>query len=50
MTIPGVGPITATASAALAPPAETFTKGRRVSSRAEASRNSDRSRRWANER
>lgn len=28
MTIPGVGPITATAIAALAPPAETFTKGR----------------------
>lgn len=28
MTIPGVGPITATALAALAPPAETFTKGR----------------------
>ncbi|WP_352916871.1 transposase [Mesorhizobium sp. M1348] len=27
-TIPGVGPITATAMAALAPPAETFTKGR----------------------
>lgn len=28
MTIPGVGPITATAIAALAPPAETFGKGR----------------------
>jgi transposase len=28
MTIPGVGPITATAIAALAPPPETFTKGR----------------------
>jgi transposase len=28
MTIPGVGPITATAVVALAPPAETFTKGR----------------------
>ena len=28
MTIPGVGPITATAIAALAPPAETFRKGR----------------------
>lgn len=28
MTIPGVGPITATALAALAPPAETFRKGR----------------------
>lgn len=28
MTIPGVGPITATAIAALAPPAETFIKGR----------------------
>ena len=28
MTIPGVGPITATALAALAPPAETFAKGR----------------------
>ena len=28
MTIPGVGPITATAIAALAPPAETFAKGR----------------------
>lgn len=28
MTIPGVGPITATAIAALAPPAETFSKGR----------------------
>jgi transposase len=28
MTIPGIGPITATAIAALAPPAETFTKGR----------------------
>jgi transposase len=28
MTIPGVGPVTATAIAALAPPAETFTKGR----------------------
>jgi transposase len=29
MTIPGIGPITATAIAALAPPAETFAKGRR---------------------
>jgi transposase len=28
MTIPGIGPITATAIAALAPPVETFTKGR----------------------
>jgi transposase len=28
MTIPGIGPISATAIAALAPPAETFTKGR----------------------
>ncbi len=28
MTIPGIGPITATALAALAPPAETFQKGR----------------------
>jgi transposase len=28
MTIPGVGPITATAIAALAPPVETFRKGR----------------------
>ena len=28
MTIPGVGPITATAIAAIAPPAETFAKGR----------------------
>jgi len=28
MTIPGIGPITATAIAALAPPAETFAKGR----------------------
>lgn len=28
MTIPGIGPITATAIAALAPPAETFNKGR----------------------
>jgi transposase len=28
MTIPGIGPITATAIAALAPPAETFKKGR----------------------
>lgn len=28
MTIPGVGPITATAIAALAPPVETFAKGR----------------------
>lgn len=28
MTIPGVGPITATAIVALAPPAETFSKGR----------------------
>jgi len=28
MTIPGIGPITATAIAALAPPAETFHKGR----------------------
>jgi transposase len=28
MKIPGVGPITATAIAALAPPAETFAKGR----------------------
>jgi transposase len=28
MTIPGIGPITATALAALAPPAETFRKGR----------------------
>lgn len=28
MTIPGIGPITATAIVAIAPPAETFTKGR----------------------
>ncbi len=28
MTIPGIGPITATAIAAIAPPAETFAKGR----------------------
>jgi transposase len=28
MTLPGVGPVTATALAALAPPAETFTRGR----------------------
>lgn len=28
MTIPGIGPITATAIAALAPPAETFRRGR----------------------
>jgi transposase len=28
MTVPGIGPITATAIAALAPPVETFTKGR----------------------
>ena len=28
MTIPGIGPITATAIVALAPPAETFRKGR----------------------
>jgi len=28
MTIPGIGPITATAIAALAPPPETFAKGR----------------------
>ena len=28
MTIPGIGPITATAIAAVAPPAETFAKGR----------------------
>lgn len=28
MTIPGIGPITATAIAAIAPPAETFPKGR----------------------
>ncbi|MFC5086121.1 hypothetical protein [Microvirga arabica] len=28
MTIPGVGPVTAVALAALAPPAETFTRGR----------------------
>ena len=28
MTIPGIGPLTATALAALAPPAETFRKGR----------------------
>jgi transposase len=28
MTVPGIGPITATAIAALAPPAETFAKGR----------------------
>src|ERR1700751_2035616 len=28
MTIPGIGPISATAIAALAPPAETFAKGR----------------------
>src|SRR6476660_9123828 len=28
MTVPGIGPISATASAALAPPAETFAKGR----------------------
>jgi transposase len=28
MTVPGVGPISATAIAALAPPAETFAKGR----------------------
>ena len=30
MTIPGIGPITATAIAALAPPAETFTQGPRL--------------------
>ena len=28
MTVPGIGPISATAIAALAPPAETFAKGR----------------------
>lgn len=28
MTIPGIGPIRATAIAAIAPPAETFAKGR----------------------
>ena len=28
MTIPGIGPITATAIAAIAPPIETFRKGR----------------------
>jgi transposase len=28
MTVPGIGPISATAVAALAPPAETFAKGR----------------------
>ena len=28
MTVPGIGPIAATAIAALAPPAETFAKGR----------------------
>ena len=34
MTIPGVGPITATAIAALAPPVERFRKGRDVRSSA----------------
>ena len=60
MTIPGIGPITATAIAALAPPAETFAKGRdfaawlgltpRPAARPAASRSSARSRRWASAR
>ena len=59
MTIPGIGPITATAIAALAPPPGTFAKGRdfaawvgltpRQHSTA-ASRSSAPYRRWANER
>jgi transposase len=59
ITIPGVGPITATAIATLAPPAETFTKGRDFAAwlglaprqlSTGASKNSDRSRKWASER
>ena len=59
MTIPGIGPIAATAIAALAPPAETFAKGRdfaawlgsrRSRTRPAASRSSARSRRWASAR
>jgi len=55
MTIPGVGPITATAIAALAPAAESFARAgtlppgsgsRRASTRPAASRSSARSRRW----
>ena len=58
MTIPGIGPITATAIIALAPSVETFSKGvtsqpgsglRRSSARRAESRSSARSRRWANE-
>lgn len=59
MTIPGIGPITATALIALAPVAETFTKGRDFAAwlglapcngRQVASRSWARSRRWANAR
>ncbi len=59
MTIPGIGPITATAIAAIAPPAETFAKGRdsrlgwglcRSKRRPAANRSLVRSPRWASER
>jgi transposase len=58
MTIPGIGPITATAITALAPPPETFRRAgtlppgwgsRPYRSRLVASRGSAPSRRWANE-
>ncbi len=58
MTIPGVGPITATAIAALAPPATAFRKGRDFAAgvgltplqkRLAANRNLARRRRWVNE-
>jgi transposase len=50
MTIPGIGPITATAIAAIAPPAETFAKGRDLPPGSGLSRNRHRpaaSRSWA---
>jgi len=59
MTVPGIGPISATAIAALAPPVETFAKGRTLppgwvsrpfKDRQAASRSSARHPKWANAR
>lgn len=58
MTIPGIGPITATAIAVIAPPSETFGKGRNFAAwlgwcrnrpRPAANRSSVRSPRWESE-
>jgi transposase len=59
MTVPGIGPISATAITALAPPAETFAKGRDFAAwlgltpfkdRQAVSRSSGRHPKWANAR